>query len=93
MPPAVALRAGSAPPASLALEHALARPGSLEKLRYLARRAFLEPSVMRRRSGLARRGSVGLVIVYVGRLGWLLARVPGAVWAVGRARRVSRQGR
>jgi hypothetical protein len=87
LPPRVALRLSAAPPASLALDHALATKGVHRKARFLLGRLFPSPAAMRARSRLARRGRGGLLIAYLGRVAWLLACLPAASRAVLEARR------
>lgn len=70
--------------------YAVARLGSLRgraRARYVLRKLFPPPDFMRRWSAIARRGRLGLVTAYVGRVAWCAGRAPAALAGWWRTRR------
>jgi len=65
--------------------------GARDKVEILRRALWPSPRFMRAAFPRARRGRTGLLLTYLGRPAWLLARVPGALAGVRRARRAVRR--
>jgi hypothetical protein len=89
----VALRASESPPLTLALERLSSIRSVRGKISFAFSRIFPEPARLRHNSPLARRGVIGLVLTYVGRLLWLAGWTAPAFRAWLRARRRSRRSR
>jgi hypothetical protein len=83
----VTLRARGAPPGTLAVDWLMTRRGSRAKAALLARKLFPPPSFMRQWLPLARRGPLGLALVYLWRPLWLAWRTGPALVAWTRVRR------
>jgi Uncharacterised nucleotidyltransferase len=83
------LRAEGAVPLALGIEAFRRLPGWRPRLRMLIDELTPSPAFMRLWSALARRGSVGLALAYLWRPIWLLAHLPRALRAEGRARRAA----
>ncbi len=70
------LRAATPPNLALGIERLSATPGALGRLRVLGRELVPTPMFMRGWQPLARRGRWGLVLAYLWRPVWLLAKLP-----------------
>jgi hypothetical protein len=84
------LMSESPPPLAPGLARVAEAHGVVEKLRLLLRKLFPAPEYMRRWSGLARRGVLGLALTYVLRPLWVLWRAAPAIRAWLSARREAR---
>jgi len=91
LPVDVALRAGTPPPVALGLDQLAQAKGPRARLRILRHKLAPPPSFMRHWSPLARRGRFGLVLAYLWRPLWLLARLPEGFRAWRRARTQARR--
>jgi Uncharacterised nucleotidyltransferase len=87
----VALRANSPPPVALGLDHLAQAEGLRSRLTVLGHKLVPPPSFMRQWSRRARQGRLGLVLAYLWRPLWLLARLPAGFRAWHRARRLARR--
>jgi hypothetical protein len=81
---------GAPPPLADAFVRVSATRGVAPKVRLLARGLIPTPASMRLHWRLARRGRLGLALAYMYRTVWLLAKVPAALRAQARARRIAR---
>jgi hypothetical protein len=91
VPVDVALRAETPPPVALGLDQLAQAKGLRARLGILRHKLVPPPSFMRHWSSLARRGPVGLLLAYLWRPLWLLARLPEGFEAWRRARREVRR--
>jgi peptidoglycan/xylan/chitin deacetylase (PgdA/CDA1 family) len=87
LPTEVALRAGSPPPVALGIEQVARARGVRARLEILWRKLVPPASFMRHWSPLARRSTLGLLLAYLWRPIWLLARLPAGFSAWRAARR------
>ena len=85
----VALRARGVPPGTLSVDWLMTRQGFPAKAALLARKLLPPPSFMRQWLPLARRGPLGLALVYLWRPLWLAWRTGPALVAWTRVRRES----
>ena len=89
----MAIKAGTAPPVALGLDQ-LARAESLRARLTILRHKFAPPpAFMRHWSSRARKGRLGLVLAYLWRPLWLLARLPAGFKAWQHARRLAERSR
>jgi Uncharacterised nucleotidyltransferase len=89
---ASALRVTGIPPVAGGLERLRMTSGARGKARLLARELVPSRSFMRMWSPLAARGMLGLALAYAYRPLWLAAKLPTALRARARARRVAASG-
>jgi hypothetical protein len=87
--PEVALRAETAPPLAQGIGWLAELPTARARLAFLSRSLFPPPAFMRVWAPSTRRGRLGLAAAYVWRPFWMLARLPRALRAWRRARRVA----
>jgi hypothetical protein len=87
VPADVALRASTPPPVALGIEQLARADGVRGRLEILWRKLVPPVSFMRHWSPLARRGRLGLLLAYLWRPLWLLARLPAGLAAWRQARR------
>jgi hypothetical protein len=80
---------GAPPPLADAFVRVSTTRGVGPRVRLLARGLIPTPASMRLHWRLAQRGSVGLVLAYIYRTVWLLAKLPSALRAQARARRIA----
>jgi SAM-dependent methyltransferase len=85
MPRRLHLRGTGTPIAAQSLESLIATPGVRARVMLLTRMVFPRPAFMRRHSGLARRGRLGLAGAYLWRPAQLMMMLPRVVRAWSRA--------
>jgi hypothetical protein len=88
-----ALHALGIPPLAEGIERLSTTRGFRARLRLLARELVPTPSFMRVWSPLAEHGILGLALAYAYRPFWILLKLPAAVRAHGRARRIAQRSR
>jgi hypothetical protein len=81
------------PPVAGGIERLRTTPGFRSRARLVARELVPTRSFIRAWSPLARRGFLGLALAYCYRVFWLLLKLPAALRAHVRARRVAPRGR
>ena len=77
----VRLHAATPPDTSVGIERLIVTPGAVSKLRLLGQELVPAPTFMRGWQPLARRGRWGLVVAYLWRPAWLLAKLPRGIRA------------
>jgi hypothetical protein len=87
--PQIALRADTAPPLAQGIGWLAELPTTRARLGFVARSVFPPPGFMRVWAPSARRGRLWLAAAYFWRPFWILARLPRAIRAWRRARRVA----
>jgi hypothetical protein len=92
LPVDVALRASTPPPVALGIDQVARARGLRARAAILWHKLVPPPSFMRHWSPTARRGRLGLVLAYLWRPLWLLARLPAGFRAWRHARRLSQRG-
>ena len=88
-----ALHALGVPPLAEGIERLSTTRGFRARIRLLARELVPTPSFMRVWSPLAEHGILGLALAYAYRPFWILLKLPVAVRAHGRARRIAQRSR